>query len=346
MKGTKENPRHRNKGGNRKGWNDGPSSQIGRYIARRRSLKKAQRAELRAMRKNRTPAERRKARKELGISLMFLSPSLIGILIFFVVPFFVVIYYAFVNNPVLHEFVWLDNFRNLLQNHSFRLAAKNTAIFSCISVPASVIFSLLLACMLNRKIPLKSQFRTAMLSPLMVPVASVVLIWQVIFSYNGALNEFLAVFGVDKIDWMKSAFNRYVVILLFLWKNLGYNMILFLAALANIPVEIQEMAMLEGAGSGRIFFSIKLRYLSPTILFVTILSLINSMKIFREVYLLTGKYPYDGLYLLQHFMNNTFESMDYQKLSSAALLMALVMVVIIWLLFLVDTHLGKDVEEE
>lgn len=104
--------------------------------------------------------------------------------------------------------------------------------------------------------------------------------------------------------------------------------------------------MLEGAGSGRIFFSIKLRYLSPTILFVTILSLINSMKIFREVYLLTGKYPYDGLYLLQHFMNNTFESMDYQKLSSAALLMALVMVVIIWLLFLVDTHLGKDVEEE
>ena len=145
---------------------------------------------------------------------------------------------------------------------------------------------------------------------------------------------------------MKSSFNRYVVILLFLWKNIGYNMILFLAALSNIPVDIQEMAMLEGAGTARIFFTIKLRYLSPTILFVTILSLINSMKIFREVYLLTGKYPYDGLYLLQHFMNNTFESMDYQKLSSAAILMAGVMVFIIWLLFLVDSHMGKDVEEE
>ena len=104
--------------------------------------------------------------------------------------------------------------------------------------------------------------------------------------------------------------------------------------------------MLEGAGSARIFFQIKLRYLSPTILFVTILSLINSMKIFREVYLLTGKYPYDGLYLLQHFMNNTFESLDYQKLSTAALLMALVMVVVIFLLFLADSRLGKDVEEE
>lgn len=293
-----------------------------------------------------TPAERREKRRERLVSLAFVSPSLLGILIFFVLPFFVVIYYAFVNNPVLHEFVGFDNFRNLFQNQSFRLAAKNTAIFSLISVPFAVIGSLLLACMLSQKIPLRSQIRTFMLSPLMVPVASIVLIWQVIFSNNGALNDFLGLFGVEKIDWMKSEFNRYVVVLLFLWKNVGYDMILFLAALSNVPTDIQEMAMLEGAGSVRIFFQIKLRYIFPTILFVTILSLINSMKIFREVYLLTGKYPYDGLYLLQHFMNNTFESMDYQKLSAAALVMAAVMVVIIGLLFLVDNKLGKDVEEE
>lgn len=293
-----------------------------------------------------TAAERREKRRERLVSLAFVSPSLLGVLIFFVLPFFVVIYYAFVNNPVLHEFVGFDNFRNLFQNQSFRLAAKNTAIFSLISVPAAVIGSLLLACMLSQRIPLRSQIRTFMLSPLMVPVASIVLIWQVVFSNNGALNDFLAHFGVEKIDWMKSEFNRYVVILLFLWKNIGYDMILFLAALANVPTDIQEMAMLEGASSVRIFFQIKLRYIFPTILFVTILSLINSMKIFREVYLLTGKYPYDGLYLLQHFMNNTFESMDYQKLSSAALVMAAVMVLVIGLLFLVDNKLGKDVEEE
>lgn len=293
-----------------------------------------------------TAAERREKRRERLVSLAFVSPSLLGVLIFFVLPFFVVIYYAFVNNPVLHEFVGFDNFRNLFQNQSFRLAAKNTAIFSLISVPSAVIGSLLLACMLSQRIPLRSQIRTFMLSPLMVPVASIVLIWQVVFSNNGALNDFLAHFGVEKIDWMKSEFNRYVVILLFLWKNIGYDMILFLAALANVPTDIQEMAMLEGASSVRIFFQIKLRYIFPTILFVTILSLINSMKIFREVYLLTGKYPYDGLYLLQHFMNNTFESMDYQKLSSAALVMAAVMVLVIGLLFLVDNKLGKDVEEE
>ena len=284
--------------------------------------------------------------RELGVSLAFLSPSLMGVLVFFVLPFFVVIYYSLVNNPVLHEFVGLQNFRALLRNPSFQLAAKNTAIFSGISVPAAVILSLALATMLSAKIPLKSQLRTAMLSPLMVPVASVVLIWQVVFSYHGALNGLLTGLGFDPVDWMKSDFNRYVVVLLYLWKNVGYNMILFLAALANVPTDIQEIAMLEGAGSARIFFSIKLRYLSPTIVFVTILSLISSMKIFREVYLLTGKYPYDGLYLLQHFMNNTFESLDYQKLSAAAILLALVMVLVILLLFLADDRLGRDVEAE
>lgn len=309
-------------------------------------MKKRQKPSRKERNAHLTAAERREKRRERLVSLAFVSPSLLGVLIFFVLPFFVVIYYAFVNNPVLHEFVGFDNFRNLFQNQSFRLAAKNTAIFSLISVPSAVIGSLLLACMLSQRIPLRSQIRTFMLSPLMVPVASIVLIWQVVFSNNGALNDFLAHFGVEKIDWMKSEFNRYVVILLFLWKNIGYDMILFLAALANVPTDIQEMAMLEGASSVRIFFQIKLRYIFPTILFVTILSLINSMKIFREVYLLTGKYPYDGLYLLQHFMNNTFESMDYQKLSSAALVMAAVMVLVIGLLFLVDNKLGKDVEEE
>ena len=86
-------------------------------------------------------------------------------------------------------------------------------------------------------------------------------------------------------------------------------------------------------------------YLSSTILFVTILSVINSFKVFREVYLLTGDYPYDSLYLLQHFMNNMFKSLDYQKLSSAAILMGIVMVLIIGLLFWIDRKLGKDIEE-
>jgi len=178
----------------------------------------------------------------------------------------------------------------------------------------------------------------------MVPVASVVLIWQVLFHYNGAANEFLSLFGMQALDWLKSDHAQIVVILLFLWKNLGYNMILFMASLSNIPHDLLEVADIEGASPWYKFTRIKLRYLSPTILFVAILSLINSFKVFREIYLLTGSYPYESLYTLQHFMNNTFHALNYQKLSAAAVLMAIVMVVIIAILFIAEDRFGKDVE--
>ncbi len=286
-------------------------------------------------------SERKKDRLR---DLAFLSPSILGVGIFFIVPFFVIVYYALINNPIQHEFVFIKNFIALFKNSAFTTAANNTAVFSLIAVPLAVVLSFLLAQMLESRIPLKSQFRTFFLSPMMVPVASVVLIWQVIFSNNGTLNDFLSLFGIDKIDWLKSQYAQVVVVTLFLWKNLGYNMILFMAALNNIPKELIEVADMDGATPWFKFKNIIVRYLSPTILFVTILSLINSFKVFREVYLLTGEYPVESLYMLQHFMNNTFKALDYQKLSAAAVLMALVMVVIIALLFVFEDKLGKDVE--
>ena len=277
-------------------------------------------------------------------SLCFLSPSLLGVGVFFIVPFGVVVYYSLIDGVGSKNFVFLDNFIKLFDNSAFRMAAKNTLSFSVVAVPLAVALAMVLALMLECRIPLKSQFRTFFLSPMMVPVASVVLIWQVLFNFNGTINEFLMLFGVDKIDWLQSDYCQIVVIILFLWKNLGYNMILFMAGLANIPKELLEVADVEGASESYKFFNIKLRYLSPTVLFVTILSLINSFKVFREVYLLTGDYPYEKLYMLQHFMNNTFRSLDYQKLSAAAVVMALVMVVLIALLFIAEDWFGKDVE--
>ena len=277
-------------------------------------------------------------------SLCFLSPSLIGVAVFFIVPFGVVVYYSLIDGVASHSFVGLDNFIKLFHNSAFLTAAGNTLSFSALAVPLAVVLAIVLALLLEARIPLKSQFRTFFLSPMMVPVASVVLIWQVLFNYNGTINEFLLLFGADKIDWFQSEHSQIVVIILFLWKNLGYNMILFMAGLANIPKELLEVADVECAGEWYKFFEIKLRYLSPTVLFVTILSLINSFKVFREVYLLTGDYPYETLYMLQHFMNNTFKSLDYQKLSAAAVVMAIVMVVLIALLFKAEDWFGKDVE--
>ena len=275
---------------------------------------------------------------------IWLAPSFLGVAVFYIVPFGVIVYYSLIDNPIRRNFVFLDNFTALFRNSAFRLAAGNTLRFSLISVPLAVILALMLALLLESRIPLKSQFRTFFLSPLMVPVASIVLIWRVLFHYNGVINEFLGIFGADKIDWLQSEYNQIVVITLYLWKTLGYNMILFMAALSNIPRELLEVADVEGAGPLYKLFSVKLRYLSPTILFVTILSLISSFKVFREAYLLTGDYPYEGLYMLQHYMNNIFRSLDYQRLASAAVVMAIAMVIIIAVLFIAENRFGKDVE--
>jgi ABC-type sugar transport systems, permease components len=284
-------------------------------------------------------------RRERRITSIFSIPSVFGVLLFFILPFIVVIYYSMINNVVNKDFVFMDNFIALIKNAAFQRATKNTMTFSLIAVPLAVVIPLCLALLLDCKIPYKTQFRTIFITPMMVPVASIVLICQVIFHHNGAMNEVLQFFGFKAIDWFKSDYSQVVVVVLYLWKNIGYNMILFMAALSNIPVDIIEYASLEGCGSIKRFFYIKLRYLSSSLLFVTILSLINSFKVFREVYLLTDNYPYDTLYMLQHFMNNTFSNFDYQKLSAAAIIMCIAMIIIIGVLFIIDNRVGKDIEE-
>ena len=276
--------------------------------------------------------------------MSFLLPSMIGVGLFFIAPFGVVGYYSMVDSPFNPSFAGADNFIRLFQNQAFKDAARNTAIFSFTAVPLAVILALVMAIILEQNIPLRSTFRTFFLTPLMVPTASIVLIWQVFFHYNGVLNEFFLNLGKGKVDWFKSSASYIVILILFLWKNLGYNMILFMAALNDIPQELMEVAELDGASSWQKFVSIKLRFLSPTILFVALMSLVNSFKVFREVYLLTGDYPVDTLYMLQHFMNNTFKSLDYQKLSAAAVIMFLAMILIIGILFFFEDRFGRDLE--
>ena len=172
---------------------------------------------------------------------MFIAPSFLGVSLFFIIPFVVIIYYSLIDNPINGEFVFLNNYVNVINNDSFRIAVFNTARFAAIAVPLAVVLSLMLAIVLESKLPFRSQFRTFFLSPMMVPVASIVLIWEVLFHYNGAVNDLLMQFGAPKIDWFKSKYAYIVIILLFLWKNLGYNMILFMAALGSIPKDILEV---------------------------------------------------------------------------------------------------------
>ncbi len=283
--------------------------------------------------------------KERARTLPFMFPSFLGVMLFFILPFIVVIYYSLIDNTTSANFIGIENFVKLFKNSAFKLALKNTGIFSVTAVPLVVVLSLALAVLLDANIPCKSTFRTIFLSPMIVPAASVILIWQVLFDYNGIVNDITALFGADPVEWLKSDYGYQVVVLLFLWKNIGYNMIMFMSALSAVPKGIIEVAMLDGCGPIKRFFMIKMRYLASTVSFVTIMSLINSFKVFREVYLLTGNYPYDSMYTLQHFMNNTFSNFEYQKLSAAAVVLCLIMIVIIGLLLWADNRLGKGIEE-
>ena len=168
-----------------------------------------------------------KERRERRVSWRFMFPSVAGVALFFLIPFFVVIYYSLIDNPVRHKFVGFANYVKVFNNSAFRLASLNSLKFSLVAVPLAVALSLLLAVVMEQNLPWKSRFRSFFLSPMMVPTASVIMIWQILFHYNGLVNVLLGglILG-GKIDWLKSGYAQVPVILLFLWKNLGYNMIL------------------------------------------------------------------------------------------------------------------------
>lgn len=283
-------------------------------------------------------------RKDTAVALMFLLPSGLGFAIFYFIPFVKGIMYSFQNNAVQGQFVGLDNYRELLDSDSFRKAFLHTTYFTVISVPILIVLSLGIAILLNKNIYCRNLLRTAYVLPLVVPTASIVLIWQILFDWNGSLNAWLGTWMLERVDWMKTDAARYVIIGVYIWKNIGYNMILFLAGLQQIPKDYYETAYIEGAGRLRQFRSITLVYLTPTMFFVVLMSIMNSFKVFRETYLVAGEYPHDSIYMLQHYMNNMFVSLDIQKLTAAASLMAACILVIVLGMYFIERRVRHSLD--
>ncbi|QHW35373.1 sugar ABC transporter permease [Paenibacillus rhizovicinus] len=283
-------------------------------------------------------------RRHSVVAIWFLAPSVLGFLVFYLIPFAMGVKYSFMDRPNDGSFVGLANYKALLHSESFRKAAKNTFLFTLGGVPITIALSLSLALLLNQSIYLRNWLRTAYVMPLVVPVASVVLIWQVLFDWNGAVNSWLHGLGVSRTDWMKSEWARGVLAVVYAWKNIGYDIILFLAGLQHIPRDYYETADLEGAGSLHKLTRITLVYLTPTLFFVVLMGLISSFRIFRETYLIAGDYPHDSIYMLQHYMNNMFLSLDMQKLTSAAAVMVVCMLVLVSGMFALERRFTKDLD--
>ena len=276
--------------------------------------------------------------------ILFALPSLSGFALFFVIPFFMSLYYCFTEGISGTRFVGFRNFESLLKSESFLLAAKNTLIFNAVAVPLIMVLSLGFAMLLNTGIKGLPFYRSCFILPLVVPVASVILVWQILFNEHGALSQLFQFFGLPAVDWINSQWSVAVLVLLYTWKNCGYNMVLFLAGLNSIPREYYEAARIDGAGFWTCFTRITLPFLAPTGFFVLVLSFVNSLKVFRESYQLAGNYPDMHIYMLQNFMNNNFTNLNYQRLSSAAFLMFAIISLMVLVLFRLESRLGRDLE--
>lgn len=257
---------------------------------------------------------------------LFLAPSILGVSIFVLLPFLDVFRRSFIT-PIGNRFVGFANYQEVWHKDVFLLACYNTLRFLLVCIPLLVCISLLTAVMIETVRRGKEFFQTALLLPLAIPVASIVVLWKMIFHSKGVLNQVISIVTPYSKDWMNGSTAFGVLVFSYLWKNIGYDMILWMAGLSSIPTSLYEAARVDGAGRFKQFIYITLPQLKPVAGMVVLLSIINSFKVFREAYLVAGGYPDNSIYLLQHLFNNWFLNLDIQKMSSGAVSLAMLVVV-------------------
>lgn len=240
------------------------------------------------------------------------APAVLGFLIFYVLPMGVTLWQSVSYGGI---FVGLENYRITFENHMFRLAVGNTLRFLGVALPLILVIALGLALLLAEKFPGNRFFRLILLYPMLVPVAATVMVVQIFLGTRGVLNTFLIQWGFSRQDWIYSSWAFLILVLLYLWKNTGYAVILLLAGLAMIPREYMEMARMDGTGRWKCLYYIRLPLLGPMILFTALISLLNAFKCFREAILIGGNYPHESIYMLQHYMTNNFNNMNYMEIS-------------------------------
>jgi len=264
-------------------------------------------------------------------------PSLAGFAIFYIFPFFRTLWYSVIDNTFQKNFVLFDNYVDVIRNPYFQLAVKNTFLFSLLGVLALVISSLLLSLGLQRLGRRFDVIRNLLVAPMLLPTASVIFVWQMVFQ-NDIYSDMIR--GSD----FSGFWTVLPVFLLYIWKNAGLNIIILSAAISGVSTEIQEAAMLDGAKGLRIFRSVTLPLITPSILFVIVLSFVNALRSFRESYLFFGtNYPPDEAYTVQYYMNNHFGKLNYPVLTSASVIFTVLIVAILLVMYLAENKYNERI---
>lgn len=270
-----------------------------------------------------------KKRKSMR-GFLWICPSFLGVLLFYLLPYADVVRRSFVG-AVDNHFVGLKNYQMIFENTAFLLAVKNTVLFTVVCIPMLIVTALVCAVVLYQS-KYGGLIKSAFLMPMALPAVSVALVWRLLFHSQGLVNHWLGQFGVTESDWMNTPNAFWILVFSYIWKNLGYDIVLWMAGLSGISEGIYEAARVDGADERQIFFKITLPNLKPSLYTITVLSFLNSFKVFREAYLVAGDYPHESIYMMQHLFNNWFRSFSFDKMAAAAVVESAVLLGLILLL--------------
>jgi multiple sugar transport system permease protein len=295
----------------------------------------------------------RKSKNNISALFIFLTPALSAIFIFFFIPViaaFVISFTDFdiysLNNFSNARFVGLKNYINLIDDPLFWQALLNTFYFVIVAGPLSIAVSLGAALLLNSKlVKFKSFFRLTYFLPVVTTLIAVSIIWRFIYHPKfGILNYLIGLLGISPIDWLGDPLLALpAIIIMSVWKSFGYNMIIFIAGLQNIPQYLYEAAEIEGANSWQKFRSITLPMLAPTTLFISIITMIGYFQLFAEPYVMTQGGPLNSTLSIVLYMYN--EGFRWWNMGYSAAI-AFVLFFIIFIVTLIQFKVQKKSEFE
>lgn len=263
--------------------------------------------------------------------LIFLVASLLGTCLFLMIPYVYVVVSSFLSKGN-GKFAGLENYADVIENHAFMTAMANTARFIAVCVPVILIISLGISLYIYDNPRLGGMLKTGFLIPMAIPVTSAVLLWRFLFAEKGIVNAILAAGEYETVNWMNTEWAFWILVLSYIWKNLGYNIILWLAALSAIEPEVDEAARVDGAGTIRRHLCVTIPAAKNGAFVIIVLAILSSFKVFREVYLVAGEYPHESIYMIQHCFNNWFRNLEMDKLAAGAVIDSLILTVLILLL--------------